>query len=295
MIPEKPAWLVRMENGSIGEFRTAALLLDRFWLLERSVDIEGADWIIQRRLTGRNLLDPQPPRFGVVQAKFYFDAKTTQYVHRDYVLDSKGNPRPEFFLICHTGYEDKAKSYFCSAPTIASDFELVEPGKQEEGKFRIPGNQILVSKYQIVSPNFVLDRIERALQQADFVSNRHFLSWNLPSAIMNESAIDPSYEEPIDNPYANIAESFKQLKSKIRSGMFEVEEFYEQLAKVVDSTDPERALAIVDHLRSYYGFRVEIGKYVRDDGLRDAVRYYKNRVDHLRASGWDHISATDFA
>jgi hypothetical protein len=28
-----------MENGTIGEARTRSILLDRFWVLERSVDI----------------------------------------------------------------------------------------------------------------------------------------------------------------------------------------------------------------------------------------------------------------
>ena len=31
-----------MQNGALGEARTKAFLLDRFWILERSVDIHGA-------------------------------------------------------------------------------------------------------------------------------------------------------------------------------------------------------------------------------------------------------------
>ena len=37
-----PAWLTAAQNGAVGEARTKALLLDRFWVLERSVDVEGA-------------------------------------------------------------------------------------------------------------------------------------------------------------------------------------------------------------------------------------------------------------
>ncbi len=59
-----------MQNGSIGEARTKSFLIDRFWILERSVDIDGADFIIQRRLNAENILDTEPPRFGRVQAKF---------------------------------------------------------------------------------------------------------------------------------------------------------------------------------------------------------------------------------
>ena len=62
MSEERPPWLRSMENGAIAEARTRAILLDRFWVLERSVDIDGADFIIQRRLTGKTLFDPNPPR-----------------------------------------------------------------------------------------------------------------------------------------------------------------------------------------------------------------------------------------
>lgn len=93
---EHPAWLKAMQNGSIGEARTKAFLLDRFWVLERSVDIEGADFIIQRRLTQHNLLDRQAPRLGVVQAKFFGSTSTAHHIHKEYVLDEKGAPRDEF-------------------------------------------------------------------------------------------------------------------------------------------------------------------------------------------------------
>ncbi|AJS58191.1 hypothetical protein [Paenibacillus sp. IHBB 10380] len=71
MMEDKPHWLLRMENGGLAEARTKAFLMDRFWILERSVDIQGADFIIQRRLTSQNILDATPPRFGVIQVKYY--------------------------------------------------------------------------------------------------------------------------------------------------------------------------------------------------------------------------------
>ncbi len=76
---EFPVWLKAMQNGAIGEARTRAFLIDRFWVLERSVDIDGADFIIQRRITSSNLLDEKPPRFGVVQAKFFSGPETSHY------------------------------------------------------------------------------------------------------------------------------------------------------------------------------------------------------------------------
>src|SRR4051794_26887713 len=106
MSDERPVWLRIMENGTIGEARSRAFLLDRFWILERSVDIDGADLVIQRRVTAVNLLDARPPRFGVIQCKFFQDDRTTQYVHREYAVDPASTVRPEFFVLCHTGAED---------------------------------------------------------------------------------------------------------------------------------------------------------------------------------------------
>lgn len=70
-----------MENRTIGESRARSFLIDRFWIIERSVDIHGADLLIQRRVTSVNILDRAPPRFGVIQAKFYESDGTTQHVH----------------------------------------------------------------------------------------------------------------------------------------------------------------------------------------------------------------------
>lgn len=37
--------------------RPRAFLVNRFWVLERSVDVHGADYLVQRRLLGQSLLD----------------------------------------------------------------------------------------------------------------------------------------------------------------------------------------------------------------------------------------------
>ena len=83
---EHPAWLKAMQNGAVGEARSRAFLLDRFLVLERYVDIDGADFIIQRRLVGKNLLDREAPRLGVVQVKFYGAKTTPHYIHKQYMI-----------------------------------------------------------------------------------------------------------------------------------------------------------------------------------------------------------------
>ena len=39
---ESTPWLKAMENGALGEARARAFLMDRFWVLERSGDVQGA-------------------------------------------------------------------------------------------------------------------------------------------------------------------------------------------------------------------------------------------------------------
>lgn len=105
-----PPWLKSMQNGTIGEARARAFLVDRFWILERSVDIHGIDFIIQRRLHAREILDANPPRFGVVQCKFSQDEKTSHRVPKRFVLDEEDQPRMEAFVLLHTGDEDSPQT-----------------------------------------------------------------------------------------------------------------------------------------------------------------------------------------
>lgn len=123
----------RAHNGVIGESRTKSFLIDRFWILERSVDINGADFLIQRKLHSQSILDDKPPRFGIVQSKFSQDERTRHQLKKEYVIDKTGKPFMEFFLIINVGYEDYQKMYILSAQDIAGTFRL-----NENGKYKIP-------------------------------------------------------------------------------------------------------------------------------------------------------------
>lgn len=113
---QHPTWLKANQNGVIGETRAKLFLLDRFWVLERSVDIEGADFIIQRRITSKNLLDRQAPRLGVVQVNFFFGTtKTQHFVHKEYAIVENDNPMGEFFVLCFAGNEECPRSFLLSA------------------------------------------------------------------------------------------------------------------------------------------------------------------------------------
>lgn len=287
---QHPTWLKSIQNGGIGEARAKAFLLDRFWVLERSVDIEGADFIIQRRLTGKNLLDRQAPRLGVIQVKFFGTNKTGHFVHREYAIAEDDNPREEFFVLCFMGNEENPSSYLISAKDLIDDFPLITK-KSNEG-FAISYNHITSNgKYKIISNKVALDRIEKKLEFAEFTKNRSFLSWALPSSKNELSAILPEYAEPIGNCWGNIPSGFEDIKRSARRGMFDVEEVLELLHKLTEETDPRKAEGIVDKI-SYYcksgtgrGWSISIPDDLYDEDFFYACKKHKEIYDSLQKDG----------
>ena len=110
--------LKSMENGALGEARAKALLLERFWVLERSVDIHGADYLIQRRISDLNFMDKSPPKLGVIQAKYVQNGNTYISVPKHYVYSKEGSQYSEFFVLIFTGRESTAKSFLLSLSLI---------------------------------------------------------------------------------------------------------------------------------------------------------------------------------
>lgn len=283
-IEERPAWLIRQENGVVAEARTRSLLVDRFWVLERSVDVDGADFIVQPRLTSRSLLDKRPPRLGFVQAKFYAAAGTTQYVHREYVVDPEGKPRGEFFLFCHTGLEDSARAFLLSAAEVFEKFKETPTEHSKPNRFALPGSAVLVNHFEIIDRGRALDRIERALRDADFYKNRSFLSWALPRA-GSRAPVVPLYEEPIENRYCDIPSEFEKLRKAASSAQYDIREVLEMLCEIEETADPERALAIAEELQHSWGKSVPIRGDLYDEDFHTAVLEHKRRYSQLNDAG----------
>jgi hypothetical protein len=281
----RPAWLVRQENGAVAEARTRAFLMDRFWVLERSADIEGADLIIQRRLTGRSLLDRTPPRLGFIQAKFYGTAGTTHYVHCEYVKDAEGNPRPEFFLLCHTGTEDGIRAYLLSSGDIVNHFEATGEDHSRPNRFALPAKEVLIQRFEVLDRRGALDRIERALRDADFERNRAFAAWVLPSVGNEIPPILPMYEDPIDNPWTDIPKEFNALREAARHASYEFETVYGYLCEIQESRDPEQAFAVIEKLKRESGKSVKVPDELFDDMLLAAIRCHKTRFEQLHQAG----------
>lgn len=289
MDDEIPKWLKIMQNGSLGEIRTKALLMDRFWILERSVDVDGADFIIQRRVTQRNLLDRDAPRLGVVQVKFFETENTTHYIPKIYIVDKENKPRDEFFVICHTGKEDHPKVFFLTAKMVFEDFYTTTINDVE--KYRLPGSIILSTrKYLVDSRKNTLDRIENQLSLADFTKNRQFLSWRLPSSRIDASAILPDFKEPLDNWWGAIPQEFKKLKENAYSAMIKIEEIYYLFKEITEETNPIKAFDYIQDIKyecrdGLGNWRISLPDDIYNEDFERVCHQHLEKVNFLRNEG----------
>lgn len=286
---DHPPWLKAMQNGSIGEARSRAFLLDRFWVLDRSVDIDGADFIIQRRLTQKTLLDREAPRLGIVQAKYFGSDATTHHIHKQYVVDEHGESRDEFFVLCHFGDEEDAQMFLLGAKDIRDNFPI--SGGTNREKFRVAYKDLYNgTKFKVSSKRNALSRIERQLELADFTRNRSFLSWMLPDAGRDLSAILPLYREPIDNYWGDLPKSFEEIKKTAKKAMMEVEDVHEKLARLTAEVDPLAAQVIIEEI-SYAcrdgrgNWSITLPSGLDSEDFFTACRQHKFMVNRLTDDG----------
>lgn len=286
---ESAPWLKAMENGGLGEARARAFLMDRFWILERSVDIQGVDFFIQRRLANQNFMDRDAPRLGVVQVKFIQDGNTTISIHKSYLSNAKGAPNEEFFLLVFTGREDSEKSYLLSSAQILKEFYEHVDG--ERIVLRLQGSKLMVnSNYEVLHKKLALDRMENALINASFISNRAFLIG------INYFKIDPGYIDPdlllpLANTNGNIQEIFFEEKKSLRRVLFDIEEVVEAMHAMLNTTMPEEALrqrkeVIAQHIGGNGRGNICFSSSFFDDkGFFDSIKNHRYRLSKLRDLG----------
>lgn len=273
-------WLKSMQNGSIGEMRTKAFLIDRFWILERSVDIHGADFIIQRRLYGKNILDTEPPRFGVIQAKFSENENTYHYISKEYVLDDENNPRKEFFVIINTGDEKEHRMFLLSAEDIFENFYL----NKSNNKFTIPSKKVFSSMYEILNSKHSLDRIEDSIRCAEFYKNRNFLFSSLSSVKSSFDIILPEYKIDIENKFDCIPDFFKRQKEIAFDTILEIEKAHEYLKQFVESLDPVEASCIAEKIDSIFGQKICLPDIFNEEFYYTS-KHHKEVIDNMRTDG----------
>lgn len=290
-MPNDAPWLKAMENGGLGEARARAFLMERFWVLERSVDIEGADYLIQQRLTSANFLDHEPPRLGVVQVKFIQDGNTYVKVQRDYVTDQNGSPYGEFFLIVFTGREDEQRSFLLSSRDMLTEFEEID----DNGKviLQLRGAKLISrSNYEITHRKHALDRIEHALKNADFLANRRFIG-GTRYVKLSPDQIDHDLTMPLDNGWGDVQKEFFKGRKKLQSTLFDIEEIADALCRILRTTDPMEALRVYeDHIADHVGrggLGEEIGVRIEffDEDFFTAVENHRARLSKLKELGFE--------
>ena len=163
----------REENGRSGESLTQSILLSRFWVLKRSADVDGADFLVQKQSDDLNEVRRRAHEIqilGIVQSK-YFEKSNLLKVQKAYVLE-KDRPRKEFFCSLHTHDDDgEHVHYFFSAEDIVSEFATSPCGKYywfsltKERQF---------TEYKNPKNKFVLDKIESGINQAEGIANKNF-------------------------------------------------------------------------------------------------------------------------
>lgn len=267
---------IRNQNGSIGEARTKSFLIDRFWILERSVDINGADFIIQRRLFSQNILDKVPPRFGVVQSKYSQNEQTRHHLKKAYVIDKHGDPNLEFFLIVNVGNEDFQKLCLLSAKDIVDNFNT-----NEKDEYVIPTSKV-ISHFLVKIKSMALDRIEHSIQHADFYKNRMFVFKQLGAESPDLDAISPEFRERINFVDGDITDLFKEQRQKAFDFLQEIEAVHKLLTEYICETNPIEATILAESFNHSYQGALNIPRIFDRDFYYKAKSYIE-QINSLRA------------
>ncbi|MDA2780970.1 hypothetical protein PDR89_16140 [Bacillus cereus group sp. Bc002] len=217
----------RMEDGSIGELRTRELLIDRYWLLERYIDFEGADTLIQRKLSYFGSISPT--RLGIAQSKFRIDITQEIKINELFVLDEDESIRDEFFLFVHTGFEEKKRTFFLTANQIVEDFNL------KEGFFHV----VVTDEYEVFRSDIkkTLDEIEQKLESVDFLRNRSFVT-DYFTGINKVEDILEDYTLHLTEKDQDILEFNRTIKSYASDCLNEIYMQVSEINEIMHENDP---------------------------------------------------------
>ncbi len=280
----QPVWLKVMENGAAGEARTKAFLVDRFWVLERSVDIDGADFLIQLRSLRTRFTDSFPPMMGVVQAKYYQNRDTTHYIPCNYVVDGDEKPIKGFFAVLHVGSEDESEMYLLSSADIKKYLS-----KTSKEPFRyILGRKAIQGRFRVVSRELALGKIEHELLGRSYAEVVWFLDRvNIPYLKLKKGDIEYEYTLPIPNSQAEIAEEFYCSKEKLQEAMYIMNGALSIVDGILTSSNPRWALRELEDLKSRIDeFAYSLREIDLEWGcLKDALVEYEHVLGKLDQLG----------
>lgn len=164
----------REENGRLGEALTEAVLLKRFWVLDRSADVDGGDFLVQKRHDSLQELRQSTKKIdslGIVQSKF-FEGRNRVEIKSHYVIDDN-EPREDFFCFIFTEDEDgEDVCYFFTAHDIVNNLDLSERGGVYY--FAILDSRKYES-FKGLKKKLILDSIENGMLRVEVSRNKEFL------------------------------------------------------------------------------------------------------------------------
>lgn len=236
-----------MENGTLGESMCSTLLLQRFWVMKRSVDTDGGDFLIQIRDSSVKFTDMLPPRIGTVQSKFSQDKKTTHYINKDYVVDSSDEPLRGFFLVIHVGVGDHPHRYVLTASEIAENLSVTI---KNGSPYYVIGKDAYASKFRVASAEAALDKIENDLLRRSEEDKRRFLqSVLIPDYDLKRRNLDSDWLLPIPNEHAYLPDEIYRVKSSLRMALYAYDDVQKMIGELLFSQDAAECALIVDQLR----------------------------------------------
>lgn len=162
-------------NGRIAHSLTEALLLQRFFVSRRIPDIEGADFLVQKREeTLDNLRETKEKVnvWGIIQSKF-FENKNEVKISKDYVVDNIG-PIPEFFASIYTIRNFNQGHYFFSANEIIKHWKYSRRKSGEYYVFKISEKKDFCD-FKNIPTNEILDKIENAIETTEEYRNQKLI------------------------------------------------------------------------------------------------------------------------
>jgi len=281
-----------MENGALGESMCSTLLLQRFWVMKRSVDTDGGDFLIQIRDSSVKFTDVLPPRIGTVQSKFSQDKKTTHYINKDYVVDPSGEPLPGFFLVIHVGVGDHPQRYVLTASEISANLSIKI---KEDSPYYLIGKDAYAQKFKVANAEAALDKIEGDLLRRSEEDKRRFLqSVLIPDYDLKRRNLDKIWLMPLPNEHAYIPDEIYRIKSSLRMALYAYDDVQTMIGELLFSQDAAECASIVDQLCDSRDIQERDGTYFLrpnshelrlSPALGDAVETHMRRLKILTNSG----------
>lgn len=162
-------------NGNIGESRTNQILSEKFLVSTRSVDIDGADFIVEIPFEETQQFRDFKET-GVVQAKF-FEKNNEVKIAKHYVFDEDGL-RTNFFAIIHTNDKlEKKRRYFFTSQDIHNELKLrIDPKTTKEYYIFSLTKKRTFSQYLDFIDNEINRIIEKGILETEDYKRQKFIT-----------------------------------------------------------------------------------------------------------------------